>query len=113
MGMVPATKKYVAVMTHFFGNLSARPPMRRRPPMLDHRMRTDAVRHAASTFSPLVKPWSRKTNFMWKLMAPMEPMEQKLPMSSSQKGQLRNNCGKVRDFTFDSADGCGRPSGFC
>ena len=41
---------------------------------------------AASTCLSSLNPWSRKTSFMWKFTAPIEPMLQRLPISSSQKG---------------------------
>src|ERR1035438_2834308 len=66
-------------MTHFFEKRSARPPMARRPAMLVARIVMEATRHVEfSSASPSlvwsVKPWSRKTNFMWKFTAPMAPM---------------------------------------
>src|SRR5260370_10845920 len=99
-------------MTHFFANRSAMPPISKRPPMLDQRINTDAVRHAPSTIGPFSKPLSRNTNFMWKFTAPMEPMEQKLPMRSSQNDQLPSSSLNVWDWILASADGEAAPSGF-
>src|SRR5450759_2595713 len=83
-GMEAAVTKYDAVITHFFENASENPPMSNRPAMLDHRIRTDAVRQTEFRSAWLVNPWSAKANFMWKFTAPMEEMEHALPISNSQ-----------------------------
>src|ERR1700682_3006572 len=85
-------------MTCFLRKRSAKYPIRRRPPTLDQRIRNCAVSHTESAIDPFWKPSSRKTNFMWKLTAPMEPMEQKLPMRSSQKDQLAKSWRKVSEW---------------
>src|SRR5664279_488806 len=93
-GIVAATMKYVVNMTHFMGRRSARTPIMSRPTMLEHRMMMLALDHTVSRRACDRKPWSWNTNFMWRLMAPMEPMEQTLPMSNSQKVDLRTRYPK-------------------
>jgi hypothetical protein len=41
-----------------------------------------------------LNPWSRKMNFMCWLMEPIAPMEQALPISSSQKARWRTRYPK-------------------
>ena len=96
--MVAATRSRSRSSPHFFENRSAKPPISRRPAMLDHKNENRRRAPGRIHRLPLSKPSSRNTNFMWKLIAPMEPMEQKLPISSSQKGQLPQ---QVRETSAD------------
>ena len=82
-------------MTHFLEKRSARPPIASRPAMLVARIVMDATRQVEfSSATPSlvwsVKPWSRKTNFMWKFTAPIAPMDQKLPINNSQNEYCRS-----------------------
>src|ERR1039457_7726532 len=81
-------------MTHFFEKRSARPPMARRPAMLVARIVMEATRHVEfSSASPSLvrseKPWSRKTNFMWKLTAPIAPIERSEERRVGKEGRCR------------------------
>ena len=75
--------------------------MNTRPSTLEIRMAMLAAAHTASRTAWSLKPWSWKTNFMWKLTAPMEPMEQKLPISSSQKAIAAQEVGEAVRLDLD------------
>src|SRR5579884_4382639 len=79
--------------------------------MLDQRITVVAVAQVASSVFWLLYPSSRKTNFIWKLIEPIDPIEQMLPISNSQKGPLRNNSRKLCAGAEISGGGTARPSG--
>src|SRR4051812_47763382 len=103
--------KYVVVMTHFFEKMSANRPILILPTMLEMRIQNCAVLQTAFKLRWSVKPASRKTNFMWKLIAPIDPMEAMLPRSKSQNGQLPISAEYGKGFRLRSGGGSAAPSG--
>src|SRR6266404_8745759 len=98
-------------MTYFFGYRSAIQPTSSLPAMLDQRIRIDAVRQVELSTAWSTKPWSLNTSFMCWLIAPMDPMEQKLPTTSSQNADVRSIDPMLCGGATGTANGCGSLSG--
>ena len=79
--------------------------------MLDHKVSMLAIRHTELSWLWSVKPWSRNTSFMCWLIAPMAPIEQKLPMASSQKEDRPSRKPNSRGFCLVSGALTAAPSG--
>ncbi len=105
--------KYVAVITRFFENMSASSPILRRPAMLENKISSEAVAQVAFSTFWSKNPASLKTNFMCRLIDPIDPMEQMLPSSSNQNGPLRKRWAKLCGACFASLGGASEPSGNC